>query len=39
LWLALAIIGILSPFGAAPSSIEGMIYSVLPVWFHVVNFP
>lgn len=39
LWLALAVIGILSPFGAAPSSIEGMIYTVLPAWFHVVNFP
>lgn len=39
LWLALAVIGILSPFGAAPSSIEGMVYTLLPVWFHVVNFP
>lgn len=39
LWLALAIIGILSPFSAAPSSIEGMIYTVLPAWFHVLNFP
>ena len=39
LWLALVIIGIFSPFGAAPSSIEGMIYTVLPLWFHIVNFP
>jgi hypothetical protein len=39
LWLALVIIGIFSPFGAAPSSIEGMIYSVLPFWFHIVNSP
>jgi len=39
LWLMLAVVGILSPFGAAPSSIEGMIYTVLPVWFHIVNFP
>ncbi|MCL4861404.1 MAG: hypothetical protein KJZ93_18445 [Caldilineaceae bacterium] len=39
LWLALVIVGILSPFGAAPSSIEGVIYSVLPVWFHVINVP
>ncbi|RJP49656.1 MAG: hypothetical protein C4583_12045 [Anaerolineaceae bacterium] len=39
LWLALVIVGILSPFAAAPSSIEGMIYTVLPAWFHVVNFP
>ena len=39
LWLALVIIGIFSPFGAAPSSIEGMIYTKLPVWFHILNFP
>lgn len=39
LWLALVIIGIFSPFGAAPSSIEGLIYTVLPLWFHMVNFP
>lgn len=39
LWLALIVIGIFSPFGAAPSSIEGMIYTVLPLWFHLVNFP
>ena len=39
LWLALVIIGIFSTFGSAPSSIEGMIYTVLPLWFHVVNFP
>lgn len=39
LWLTLVVVGILSPFGAAPSSIEGMIYTVLPTWFHIVNFP
>ena len=39
LWLVLVIVGILSPFGAAPSSIEGMIYTVLPTWFHVMGLP
>lgn len=39
LWLMLVIVGILSPFGAAPSSIEGMLYTVLPTWFHVAGFP
>lgn len=39
LWLTLAIVGIFSPFAAAPSSIEGMIYTVLPSWFHILNFP
>lgn len=39
LWLVLVIVGILSPFGAAPSSIEGMLYTVLPAWFHIAGFP
>lgn len=39
LWLVLVVVGILSPFGPAPSSIEGMIYTVLPVWFHIVGLP
>lgn len=39
LWLLLLVVGVLSPFGAAPSSIEGMIYTVLPVWFHFAGFP
>lgn len=39
LWLVLVVVGILAPFGAAPSSMEGMIYTVLPVWFHIVNAP
>jgi hypothetical protein len=39
LWLMLVIVGIISPFGAAPSSIEGMLYTVLPTWFHIAGFP
>jgi hypothetical protein len=39
LWLMLVIMGILSPFGAAPSSIEGILYTVLPIWFHIAGFP
>jgi hypothetical protein len=39
LWLVLVIVGILSPFGAAPSSIEGVLYTVLPIWFHFAGFP
>ena len=39
LWLTLVILGILSPFGAAPSSIEGMVYSRLPMWFHINGLP
>jgi hypothetical protein len=39
LWAVLAIVGVISPFGAAPASIEGMIYTTLPLWFHINAFP
>jgi hypothetical protein len=39
LWAMLVIVGIVSPFGAAPSSIEGLLYTVLPTWFHLAGFP
>jgi hypothetical protein len=39
LWLVLVVVGILSPFGAAPSSIEGMIYTILPISFHLIGLP
>ena len=39
LWLTLVIVGIFSPFGAAPSSIEGMVYTRLPMWFHLAGLP
>ena len=39
LWLTLVIVGILSPFGAAPSSIEGILYTRLPLWYHLAALP
>jgi hypothetical protein len=39
LWLVLVIVGILSPFGPSPSSIEGVLYTVLPGWFHLAGLP
>ncbi len=39
LWLVLVIVGVLSAFGPTPGSIEGMIYTVLPAWFHIVGLP
>ena len=39
LWFVLVVVGILSPFGAAPSSIEGMIYTRLPISFHLIGLP
>jgi hypothetical protein len=31
--------GILSPFAPSPGSIEGMIDTILPMWFHRVGLP
>lgn len=39
LWLVLVVVGILSPFGPSPSSIEGLLYTILPAWFHLAGFP
>lgn len=39
LWLVLLIVGVFSPFSAAPGSIEGVMYSTLPLWFHLMSLP
>jgi hypothetical protein len=39
LWLELVILGILSTFAAAPGSIEGMIYTTLPLRSHLLGLP
>jgi hypothetical protein len=36
-WLVLLIIGILTPFGPAPGSIEGLIFTVLPFSSHLTG--
>lgn len=38
-WLVMVIVGIVSPFSAAPGSIEGVVYSTLPLWFHLMSLP
>ena len=39
MWAVLVIVGILSPFGPSPGSIEGMIYTVLPFSMHLKGWP
>jgi hypothetical protein len=39
LWLVLLIVGIFSPFSSAPGSLEGIVYSTLPMWFHILSLP
>jgi hypothetical protein len=39
LWGLLVTLGILSTPAAAPSSLEGLIYSKLPMWYHLMGLP
>jgi hypothetical protein len=39
LWLTLLIVGILSPFGPTPSSIEGLVYTTWPLAWHLRGLP
>ena len=39
MWVVLVILGILSTFGPSPGSIEGMIYTTLPLWFQLAGLP
>ena len=39
LWITLVAMGIISPYGAAPGSIEGLIYTTLPFSFHLNGLP
>ncbi len=39
IWGLFVAFGILSPPAAAPCSIEGVIYSKLPLWYHLMGLP
>jgi hypothetical protein len=39
LWNLFVVFGILSTPAAAPCSIEGIIYSKLPLWYHLIGLP
>lgn len=39
IWLMLVVIGIVSPFGPSPSSIEGLLYTNIPLHFHLIGLP
>ena len=38
-WLLFACIGIIAAPSSAPSSIEGIVYTQLPIKFHIINLP
>ena len=39
MWLLLVIVGVLSTFGPAPGSVEGMIYTTVPISFQLIGLP
>lgn len=39
LWLIFVTIGIIGTPAAAPGSLEGVIYTRLPLWFHLIGLP
>ena len=39
MWLALIIIGVFSTFGPAPGSIEGLIFTTIPLKFQLIGLP
>jgi hypothetical protein len=39
MWLTLVVLGILSTFGPAPGSIEGMLFTIFPLSVHLKSLP
>jgi hypothetical protein len=39
LWGLLLALMVIAPTGGAPGSIEGLIYTKIPLWFHVIALP
>jgi hypothetical protein len=39
MWLLLVVVGILSPFGPPPGSIEGLIYTIVPLGIQLIGLP
>lgn len=39
MWLTLVVVGIFGTFGPSPGSIEGMLYTVFPLWVHLRGLP
>jgi hypothetical protein len=39
MWTVLVVVGIIGPFGPAPGSVEGMVYTVFPLRVHLRGLP
>lgn len=39
MWFTLVVVGIVGTFGPTPGSLEGMLYTVFPLWVHLRSLP
>ncbi|HUV88452.1 MAG TPA: hypothetical protein VMY80_02275 [Anaerolineae bacterium] len=39
MWIVLVVVGIIGTFGPTPGSLEGMLYTVFPLWVHLRGLP
>jgi hypothetical protein len=39
MWVTLVVVGIFSTFGPTPGSVEGMLYTIFPLWVHLRGLP
>ncbi len=39
MWIVLVVVGIIGTFGPTPGSLEGMLYTVFPLWVHLKGLP
>ena len=39
MWLTLVVLGIIGTFGPTPGSLEGMLFTIFPLWVHLRGLP
>ena len=39
MWIVLVFVGIIGTFGPTPGSLEGMVYTIFPLWVHLRGLP
>ncbi len=39
MWITLVVVGIIGTFGPTPGSLEGMLFTVFPLWVHLRSLP
>ncbi len=39
MWIVLMVVGVIGTFGPTPGSLEGMLFTVFPLWVHLKSLP